>query len=229
MKHGYIYILTNPSLKKNCVKVGLSRVGVKNRAFNLSKSSSIPLDFEVKYESPVRDVLTAERRIHLLLDQYRMNPSKEFFSLSLREAINVCKYVVNYEKEDASICSHIELHNTLLTAHYEPNITLSLHKLIYTLIAATTNNTLLDRIFCSRRGIVDGFLKADQLASLFSVSSRAASDAMKTLAKLDSSVLCRPTDGAPIENVFEFVHYHKGHLAWRFTDEYRRYFGNSKI
>lgn len=229
MTRGYIYILTNPSLKDNCLKIGLSRVGVKERAFCLSRSSSIPLDFQIQFESPVEDVITAERRIHLLLDQYRVNPSKEFFSLHIKDAEEICKYVSDYEKEDDAISEKIDIHIELLAAHYKPNVTLGLRNLIYVLIATTTNNTFFDRLLNNRRGKVDGFLTSKQLSQFLSFSPRAASESMNRLAQLGLSIACHPIEIEPLNSVFEYIHYHKGHLAWRFSDDYRQYFRSTKI
>lgn len=229
MIRGDIYILTNPSLRDDYLKIGLTLVDAKKRAIELSKSSSIPLDFQLKFVFPVMDVITAERRIHLLLDRYRINPSKEFFCLPIKDAVDICKYVSEYENEDGSIFTNIEIHDDLAAAHYAPHVTASLRQLIYILIGTTTNNTFIDRLLSNRRGKVDGFLKCEQLAQFLSLSPRSASDSMKKLAQLGSSISCRPIEIEPINRVFEFVQYHKRHLAWRFSDDYRKYFRTTKI
>ncbi|WP_445989686.1 GIY-YIG nuclease family protein [Chromobacterium haemolyticum] len=230
MLSGHIYILSNPSLKSNWVKIGLTQTNVEKRKKSLSKSSSIPLDFIIEYECTVNDVKTAERRIHLLLEKYRVNESKEFFDLPLKNAIKICQYVTAYEVEDDSICNDIGLHRNILGAHYGPEVTFRLHKLIYILIGATTNNTIIDRIFQDRRGIVDGFLKHQHLTKFSDISSRAAMNAMASLENIGLGIWCQPMDGeARIDKIFEYIKYHKGHLAWRFTDNYREMFENGKL
>ncbi len=227
MKGGFIYILGNPMFSRNVLKIGLTRKSSSQRAKGLSRSTAIPLDFVVRREIPVEDVDIAERRIHLMLDQFRINPNKEFFKISLSKAVELCKAIAAYENEDCSIANEIFVSHKLLGARY-PGIPFRCHILIYSLMGATMNNTLVDHAFRLRRGIVDGFVSAEQIAKIYRVGTRAAAGTMRTLALSGSSTACHPIDKSPIEPVFDFVRYHKGHMAWRFSIDFRANFRTSK-
>jgi len=47
MQPGYIYVLSNPMLPPDCVKIGLTRVSPEHRAQALSKMAAIPAPFVV--------------------------------------------------------------------------------------------------------------------------------------------------------------------------------------
>lgn len=229
MHPGYLYILSNPSLLPDVFKIGLSKGTAKTRARQLSRSAAIPTNFEVKHEFPVKNVVTAERRVHLLLDAHRVNPSKEFFRLDLQFALETCQAIVDYEMEDDTISPYIGLSQRLSAAHYYPDSSLNSKKLIGLMIGATTNNTLFDRIFKVRRGVADGFLTAAQVSAYFEVGKPAASRTMRRLASHGAAMSCRKLDEPPMNAIFEFIRYHKGHLAWRFSNEFREHFSNPKI
>ena len=53
----------------------------------------MPTPFEVAYEARVKDYDLAERMIHKELDWHRVNPEREFFEISLEQAIKVVSEV----------------------------------------------------------------------------------------------------------------------------------------
>lgn len=84
---GYIYVLINPALDKDYLKIGMTRRTPEIRAKELSKGTGIPADFHVAYELLVPDYEIAEKIVHQKLDQFRPNNNREFFVLPLKKAI----------------------------------------------------------------------------------------------------------------------------------------------
>lgn len=229
MSAGYLYILSNPALAPDVFKIGLTEALPDQRAAELSRQSAIPLAFKVEWSIPVVNVAVAERRVHLLLDERRVNPAKEFFRLSLAEAKAMCIAIADYEQEDDTISDEIGLSDRLIGAHYSPGRSVKRRLLIYLMMGGTTNNTAFDRFVRERRGVADGFLTSAQVSDYFRVGARAASRVMRSLAQQGSATSCRRYDDPAGMAVFDFVRYHKGHLAWRFTDAFRQHFRNPKI
>lgn len=225
---GYLYILGNPSFKRRYLKIGLTTVDPKVRANDLSSSTSIPMDFVLEHAVAVSDVITAERRAHLLLDDHRVNPGKEFFCLRLNHAIKTCDAIAGFEHEDLTICNEVMLHEKLSCARYVPKFKHNDYLLLYNLMGATFNKTFFDHLARSRVGIVDGFLDTRSVMAAFGVTSAAANDRMRNIASRSANAVCHPLFHDPVGKVFEFIRYYRGHLAWRFTNEYRELFWNKK-
>ena len=91
---GFIYILRNPTMEKNIFKIGLTRYEVDARVAQLSKTS-VPDKFYKSQEWNVKDCIKAEKEIHLRLDDYRVDPRREFFKTDYGKAIKVIKEVVD--------------------------------------------------------------------------------------------------------------------------------------
>ncbi|GAA0372376.1 GIY-YIG nuclease family protein [Streptomyces blastmyceticus] len=87
-RRGVIYILTNP-LIPGIVKIGRTARSVTERVREISRPTGVPADYEVIYDQVVGDAHAAEKEIHTLLRPHRINPQKEFFQTSVREAIHV--------------------------------------------------------------------------------------------------------------------------------------------
>lgn len=104
MSKGFVYILVNPSLKKNLLKIGRTTRDPEVRSDELSKGTGIPLSYYVAYSEQTADCETAEAQIHKNLACCRVNGSREFFVISLKEAI----------KEVSNVCESIELTDDLL-------------------------------------------------------------------------------------------------------------------
>jgi hypothetical protein len=90
---GYIYILRNPIMEKNIFKIGRTRNDVDQRVKQLSKTS-IPDKFYKSQEWIVKDCVRAEKEIHGRLNNYRIDPRREFFNIDYDKAINVIKEVI---------------------------------------------------------------------------------------------------------------------------------------
>lgn len=90
MKKGFIYILSNNSLKENLLKIGKTGKETSDRTKQLSSSTSIPENFEIEDEFEFSNINWAEKKIHLLLSKYRPNKRKEFFNCE----ISVAKQII---------------------------------------------------------------------------------------------------------------------------------------
>lgn len=85
---GYIYILRNPIMGKNIFKIGLTRNDVDYRVDQLSKTS-VPDKFYKAQEWIVKDCVIAEKQIHETLNDYRVDPRREFFEVPYDKAVEV--------------------------------------------------------------------------------------------------------------------------------------------
>ena len=215
-------------LPPDCMKIGLTRTSPQHRASELSRMSAIPAPFQIEHCCHVTDVVVAERRLHLLLDQARIN-SKEFFRVSLATIKDLCEAITAFEQEDDSVSDQISLSNTLLAAHYGPKCTLRSQKLIYAMMADTVNNTPSDHLLRERRFPVDGFLSLDQVSQFLSINRGTAVNALRGVVRVGQSLICHPIDRSPMFSVFHFVRYRNGHATWKFSDEVRRHFTNPKL
>jgi hypothetical protein len=96
MSKGSIYILKNPALRENMLKIGRTEGTPQKRARQLF-TTGLPDEFIVSYEEDVPDCVLAEKLVHEKLDKYRYNPKREFFVLSLQEAISAVQEVIQRE------------------------------------------------------------------------------------------------------------------------------------
>ncbi len=81
---GWIYAARNPSFVDPVFKIGQSKVSPVKRVDQLS-NSSVYRPFELVYWVHVSDRDRAEGHAHQLLNQYRVNPAREFFQASVME------------------------------------------------------------------------------------------------------------------------------------------------
>lgn len=91
---GRIYIMRNANLGKNVYKIGLTTNKTEERANQLSKTS-IPDKFYVMREWNVKDCYLAEKKIHEILHNYRVDKRREFFELDMQKANDVIDSVIN--------------------------------------------------------------------------------------------------------------------------------------
>lgn len=92
---GIIYVLSNPALD-GFLKIGFTRKpDVEQRVRELSKSTSIPLPFELEFDQIVENPQQYERLIHARLNKYRVSFEKEFFQVSSTEAIAEINSILN--------------------------------------------------------------------------------------------------------------------------------------
>ena len=83
---GFIYIMSNPS-NPGLLKIGQTGKDPEERRKELG-STGVVEDFVLEYRALSEDYVSLEREIHRDLANFRTNPKKEFFSISVPEAIN---------------------------------------------------------------------------------------------------------------------------------------------
>lgn len=92
MSKGYIYILINPSLEKDLLKIGRTTRKPEERASELC-TTGVPAQFYVAYDEEVEDCHLAESLLHQKLANYRYDQRREFFKLPLKTAIEIVRQV----------------------------------------------------------------------------------------------------------------------------------------
>ena len=100
MSWGFVYVLGHHCMP-GVYKVGYTERSPRARLEELSKSTSVPGDFDLicyaEYENPRE----REQEIHRRLDKYRVDPGREFFKCDL---VHITDLVMH---EDASsLCEH---------------------------------------------------------------------------------------------------------------------------
>lgn len=88
VREGWIYILINPALQKDLLKVGKTTLSSEDRAKQLS-STGVPTEFHVAYDIKVADCDKAEALVHSKLANYRYKNNREFFKIPLKLAIPI--------------------------------------------------------------------------------------------------------------------------------------------
>lgn len=76
---GYVYVMRSAAHQKDVFKIGLTKRDAETRSKELSRSTSSPDHFLVVEEWYVTDCVLAERLIHEKLQDYRVNPKREYF------------------------------------------------------------------------------------------------------------------------------------------------------
>lgn len=97
---GYIYVMRNATFEKNIYKIGLTMKDTNERAKQLSKTS-VPDHFCIIRDWIVKDCIQAEKEIHKLLNEYRIDPRREFFQVDMKIANTTIDGVV--EKINAAM------------------------------------------------------------------------------------------------------------------------------
>lgn len=88
-----VYIMSNPS--HSLLKIGSTRKNVEERRKELSSASGVPSPFKIewifKFEGNEEQL---ENEIHKCLEHKRSNIKREFFEISLKEAVEVIIKIV---------------------------------------------------------------------------------------------------------------------------------------
>ncbi|KPP98455.1 MAG: T5orf172 domain-containing protein [Bacteroidetes bacterium HLUCCA01] len=87
-KVGWLYVLRNRALSGSYLKVGMTSKFPYHRLAELSKSTSIPTDFELVYYVHVGHINHAEQYAHSVLADYRVSKRKEFFDTTIAKAVH---------------------------------------------------------------------------------------------------------------------------------------------
>lgn len=222
-------MLSNKGLKPNFHKIGYTATSVKNRIKTLSSSSSIPFDFKEEFSLRVEDPVLVEKRIHMVLKSFRVSERKEFFDIALRDAKAVCELIANYEYDSVPVPHNYKFSEEWVYSSKvnEKGKALSLQEGIFlrTLMAATTNNTLIDKLFSTDQNFVDGFMDVSTWSELREIKLQSARAYAISFSKVASEFTFRNLRGDGVtRKIFDFCTCYKGQVAWRFTPEFRRLF-----
>lgn len=99
---GYVYVMTNSSIEGQ-VKIGKTTRDPYERAKELSSATGVPTPFVVVFYKPFKNCHFAEKTIHQYLEKkgYRVNNNREFFNMSIPEAIDVVQSMYAIEQKQA--------------------------------------------------------------------------------------------------------------------------------
>ena len=86
----YIYILENDTMP-GLVKIGFTKNKPSERVKQINAATGVALDFDVKYQFPCFNAHDLEKEIHHYLEAegFRVNRKKEFFNITVEQAISV--------------------------------------------------------------------------------------------------------------------------------------------
>ena len=82
----WVYILSNPSLPKEYLKIGYTKLKPEERAIQISSATGVPTPYKVEWAYKCFNGEIVERMTHQKLKAFRVNNKKEFFHISLEEA-----------------------------------------------------------------------------------------------------------------------------------------------
>jgi len=90
----YIYILENDTMP-GLVKIGFTKNKPSERVKQINAATGVPLDFDVKYQYPCFNAHDLEKEIHIYLESqgFRVNKKKEFFNITVEQAISVIERI----------------------------------------------------------------------------------------------------------------------------------------
>lgn len=90
----YIYILENDTMP-GLVKIGFTKNKPSERVKQINAATGVALDFDVKYQYPCFNAHDLEKEIHIYLESqgFRVNKKKEFFNITVNQAISVIERI----------------------------------------------------------------------------------------------------------------------------------------
>ena len=99
MSVGYIYILSNPAMQ-GLLKIGITSREVRDRVTQLSAATGVPKPFEIEYYCLTRDPDEIERSTQEHFSSRRAGRKKEFYEVSLLEAVEFIDSVIKQVQPD---------------------------------------------------------------------------------------------------------------------------------
>jgi len=226
----YLYILSNHSLKNNLLKIGFTTKTPESRAKSLSQSTSIPSEFKIEFQAKVTNAELLETRVHLLLEEYRINKRKEFFEIDLDAAIDALNKVIYYSNNHESLSNTYSLHKELFNSNFNGIFNTRIEMmLIRSIMTATVGNTSFNHIFHFENNISNGFLSNSQLSSLLSIKEQTANKYLNKFHKKFSNIEIKLFSTTSKIKVFDDLRYNKGQLSWVFSKAFSSLFYNEKF
>jgi len=114
IKHGIVYILTNPAMP-GLVKIGQTTNEITNRMNELYKTG-VPLPFDCVFACEVDDCKLVEDALHEAFNPYRINPKREFFRIYPEQAIAILRML---SKNDVTPAVTEEINNSVSAVEKE--------------------------------------------------------------------------------------------------------------
>ena len=93
---GYVYVLSHPSMP-NLLKIGMTTKSVEERARSLAAATSLPGPFKIEAYFPTEFPQKHEKAVHEVLKTYREFSKREFFRISVDEALHWMRIVCGLE------------------------------------------------------------------------------------------------------------------------------------
>jgi hypothetical protein len=87
-----IYVLSNPSIP-GLLKIGYTRKEIGIRIKDLSKATGVPTPFKLEYIFKCSNGMELESEIHRHLKEFRPNNQREFFDITLNQAVEAVKFL----------------------------------------------------------------------------------------------------------------------------------------
>ncbi len=108
---GYVYVMINPSYGEDVVKIGKTTKEPEERAKELSAATGVATPFIVVYKRLFRNCHYAEKLIHQILEEKgcRVNTNREFFSISIPDAVNTILQIP--DEQGGAISESLESEN----------------------------------------------------------------------------------------------------------------------
>ena len=99
---GYLYVMSNPSFKDNLLKIGKSDYDPGKRKKEL-ETTGVPDAFFVEYCVRFDNHHSLESQVHRKLTSNRTNRSREFFNITVPQAISIVREILKGKKYDEYI------------------------------------------------------------------------------------------------------------------------------
>jgi hypothetical protein len=88
----WVYILTNPAMPE-LIKIGYTKLDPFERAAQVSRGTGVPMGYEVEWAYKCYKGERIEREVHKHFKKQRINPTREFFKVTLEEAKQVIEQI----------------------------------------------------------------------------------------------------------------------------------------
>ena len=90
----YIYVLTNSTMP-GLVKIGFTKNRPSMRVKEINAATGVAKDFDVVYQYPCFNAHDLEKEIHIYLEKngFRINKKKEFFTITVEQAVSVIERI----------------------------------------------------------------------------------------------------------------------------------------
>src|SRR5689334_5983284 len=85
-----VYVLTNPAMP-GLVKIGRTSHNDANIRIAQLYTTGVPVPFTIEFAGRVSNAEEVEKALHTAFAPYRINPKREFFSISPEQAIAILK------------------------------------------------------------------------------------------------------------------------------------------